>query len=413
LRVSSWPERVARCASLCGHKFRRILLIVVSAALLFVAHTGRVWSQPPSTAASAGEPVIAAYVFADGQALTPGAIDGRKLTRVNYAFANIAQGRMVEGNPADAVNLAALTALKKENPHLTVLVSVGGWTWSGGFSDAALTPASRSVFIESVAAFVTRYHLDGLDVDWEYPGMSGDGNTFRPEDKQNYTLLLKELRGRFDTMAATLHRPLYLTIAAGSSSEWLEHTEMGEVSKYVDTVNLMAYDYYEPEGGRPTGNHAPLWVDPADPKAVSADRSVREFEQAGVAPRKLVLGVPFYGHVWGQVPATNHGLFQPGQPVPNAYANYDAIVNTMLGRGYTRYWDAAASVPYLYNPEKQIFVSYEDPESLAAKCKYVKQQHLKGVMFWDYESDPSGALLDSLDAGLKPGSYAQSGRKGR
>jgi chitinase len=345
--------------------------------------------------------------------LTPGEIDAKKLTRVNYAFANIAQGRMVEGAPADAVNLAALTALKKDNPHLTVLVSVGGWTWSGGFSDAALTLASRSVFIDSVEAFITRYHLDGLDVDWEYPGMSGAGNTFRPEDKQTYTLLLKALRCRFDTMAGTLHRPLYLTIAAGASSEFLEHTEMSEVAKYVDTVNLMAYDYYEPEAGKPTGNHAPLFIDPADPKAVSADRSVREFEQAGVAARKVVLGVPFYGHVWGQVPATNQGLFQPGQPVPNAYATYAAIVSTMLGQGYTRHWDAAASVPYLYNADKQIFVSYEDPESLAAKCKYVKKQHLKGVMFWDYESDPSGVLLDAVDSGLKPGSYVHDGRKAR
>ena len=384
-----------------------------SAALLFVTLTGRVWSQPQSAPDSVAEPVVAAYVFAGGRVLTPGEIDAKKLTRVNYAFANIAQGRMVEGAPADAVNLAALTALKKDNPHLTVLVSVGGWTWSGGFSDAALTPASRSVFIDSVEAFITRYHLDGLDVDWEYPGMSGDGNTFRPEDKQTYTLLLKELRRRFNTMAGTLHRPLYLTIAAGASSEFLEHTEMSEVAKYVDTVNLMAYDYYEPEAGKPTGNHAPLFIDPADPKAVSADRSVREFEQAGVAARKVVLGVPFYGHVWGQVPATNQGLFQPGQPVPNAYATYAAIVSTMLGQGYTRHWDAAASVPYLYNADKQIFVSYEDPESLAAKCKYVKKQHLKGVMFWDYESDPSGVLLDALDSGLKPGSYVHDGGKSR
>jgi len=384
-----------------------------SAALLFVTLTGRVWSQPQSAPASAAEPVVAAYVFADGRVLTPGEIDAKKLTRVNYAFANIVEGRMVEGAPADAVNLAALTALKKDNPHLTVLVSVGGWTWSGGFSDAALTPASRSVFIDSVEAFITRYHLDGLDVDWEYPGMRGAGNTFRPEDKQTYTLLLEELRRRFDTMAGTLHRPLYLTIAAGASSEFLEHTEMSEVAKYVDTVNLMAYDYYEPEAGKPTGNHASLFIDPADPKAVSADRSVREFEKAGVAARKLVLGVPFYGHIWGQVPATNHGLFQPGQPVPNAYATYAAIVSTMLGQGYTRYWDAAASVPYLYNPDKQIFVSYEDPESLAAKCKYVKKQHLKGVMFWDYESDPSGVLLDAVDSGLKPGSYVHDGRKAR
>ena len=317
---------------------------------------------------------------------------------------------MVEGAPADAVNLASLVALKKQNSRLTVLISVGGWLWSGGFSDAAFTPASRAVFIDSVEAFVTRYHLDGLDVDWEYPGMSGAGNTFRPEDRQTYTLLLKELRRRFDTLAGTLHRPLYLTIAAGGSSEFIEHTEMGEVAKYVDTVNLMAYDYYEPESGARTGNHAPLFTDPADPKAVSADQSVQEFERAGVAARKLVLGVPFYGHVWGQVPATNHGLFQPGQPVPNAFASYAAIASTMLGHGYTRYWDAASSAPYLYNAEKQIFVSYEDAESLAAKCTYVKKQHLKGVMFWDYSGDPSGVLMDAIDAGLKPENYAPDRR---
>jgi len=175
----------------------------------------------------------------------------------------------------------------------------------------------------------------------------------------------------------------------------------------------MAYDYYEPEPGKPTGNHAPLFVDRADPRAVSVDRSVREFEQAGVTAGKLVLGVPFYGHVWGQVPATNHGLFQPGQPVPDADASYAAIASTMLGHGYTRYWDAAASVPWLYNAQKQVFVSYEDPESLAAKCKYVKEQHLKGVMFWDYENDPSGVLLDALDSGLKPGNSVQDGHKPR
>ena len=188
---------------------------------------------------------------------------------------------------------------------------------------------------------------------------------------------------------------------------------MGEVAKYVDTVNLMAYDYYEPGDDKTTGNHAPLFTDPADPKAISADRSVREYEKAGVPARKLVLGVPFYGHVWGQVQATNHGLFQPGQPVPNVYANYAAIVSTMLGQGYSRYWDASASVPYLYNPEMQIFVSYEDPESLALKCKYVKEQHLKGIMFWDYAGDPSGILLGAIDTGLKPGTNVHDGPRAR
>ena len=367
------------------------------------------WSGHPAAA----EHVVAAYVFPQARVLTPGEIDARKLTRINYAFANIADGRIVEGVATDAANFAALNALKKDNPHLTVLVSVGGWLWSGGFSDVALTPASRAIFIDSVEAFVTRYTLDGLDVDWEFPGQRGAGHTFRTEDKQNYTLLLKELRGRFDTMTRRLHRPLYLTTAVGGTTDYLEHTEMGEVARYVDTVNVMAYDYYEPDGEGSTGNHAPLFTDPADPRGISADRSVREYEKAGVPADKIVLGVPFYGHVWGQAPATNHGLFQPGKPIPGSYSNYAAIATTMLGQGYDRYWDAAASAPYLYNAEKQIFVSYEDPQSLALKCKYVNEHHLKGVMFWDYAGDPSGTLLGAIDEGLKPGADIRYGVKAR
>ena len=357
---------------------------------------------------AAGESIVCAYVFPNGKVLTPGQLDARKLTRVNYAFANIAQGRIVEGYPTDAANLATLSALKKENPQLTILVSVGGWLWSGGFSDMALTPASRATFIDSVVVFVTRYNLDGLDIDWEFPGEPGAGHAFRPEDKQNYTLLLKELRARFDKMTKKSHRHLYITVATGALSDFLDHTEMASVQKYVDTVNLMAYDYYEPGVDKITGNHAPLFTDPTDPKAISADKSVREYEKAGVPAAKLVLGVPFYGHVWGQVPSANHGLFQPGQPVPNAYANYGAIASTMLGQGYSRYWDAAASVPYLYDADKQIFVSYEDPESLSLKCKYVLNHHLAGVMFWDYAGDPSGALLGTIAAEINPGSSTHS-----
>ena len=354
------------------------------------------------------KPIICAYVFTRETPLGPGQVDGRKLTRINYAFANIQGGRIVEGAPVTAGNLAVLTALRRENPDLTVLISVGGWLWSGGFSDMALTPASRATFIDSVAAFLTKYDLDGLDVDWEFPGMAGSTNNFRPEDKQNYTALLKELRARFDSMEKKSHRHLYLTIATGANSDFLAHTEMGEVQKHVDTVNLMAYDYYEPGDQGTTGNHAPLFTDPADPRAISVDRSIREYEQAGVPVEKIVLGVPFYGHVWGQVPPASNGLFQPGKPVPNTFAHYGDITGSMLGQGYTRYWDKAASVPYLYNTQKQIFVSYEDPESLALKCRYVLDHHLAGVMFWEYLSDTTGTLLNTIDAALlaRPASHA-------
>lgn len=339
---------------------------------------------------------VVAYVFPQNNLLAPGDIDAKSLTRINYAFANIENGRIVTGFSQDAANFKVLQSLKEQNKSLTVLVSVGGWLWSGGFSDVSLTASSREAFAQSVMEFLLKYHLDGLDIDWEYPGMPGAGHTYRSEDKQNFTLLLRELRSKFNAETAKTHKYLYLTIAAGSSDDFIAHTEMKKVQAYVDTVNLMAYDYYESSSDAVTGNHAPLFTDPADPKKISANTSVLAFEKAGVPAGKIVLGMPFYGRMWGDVGDQNHGLFQPGKVIANAYAPYSTIVSTMLGKGYTRYWDAKSSVPFLYNAEQHIFVSYEDPESAAAKCAYVKAHHLAGVMFWDYSSDPSGTLLHAI-----------------
>jgi chitinase len=362
-----------------------------------LSFAGLVFSFP---VLSIGQPApakaVVAYVFPQNNALQPGEIDAASLTRVNYAFANIENGRMVTGFAKDRENFAFLEALKPQNPSLTVLVSVGGWLWSTNFSDVALTAQSREVFIQSVVEFLTRYNLDGLDIDWEYPGMIGAGHPFRPEDKQNFTLLLKELWARFTAETAKTRKRLYLTIAAGASNEFLAHTEMAQVQRYVDTVNLMSYDYYEPGSDAVTGHHAPLFTNPADPKKISADASVHAFEKAGVPAAKILLGLPFYGHMWGQVAGQNHGLYQPGKPVPGAYSNYGAITETMLNHGFDRYWDSKSSAPYLYNPDKQIFISYDDPQSIAEKCHYVLAHKLGGVMFWDYSGDPSGALLRAI-----------------
>jgi chitinase len=345
---------------------------------------------------------VTGYVFTRQMPLKPGDVDPAKLTRINYAFSNIQGGRMVLGGPADAQNLAMLAAMRNRNPNLTVLISVGGWLWSTNFSDMALTAESRRVFEESVMEFLRQYDLDGLDIDWEYPGMPGAGHPFRQQDKQNFTALLKELRSRFDAEVRKTGKRLYLTVAMGSSDDVIGNTEMRKVARYVDTVNLMAYDYYEPGSESITGNHAPLFTDPADPKKVSSDDSVRAYEKAGVPAEKILLGVPFYGHEWGEVGEANHGLFQPGKAVPGAYAPFTAIDSNQIGPGFTRYWDETANVPYLYNAEKHIFISYEDPESLRAKCKYVREHKLGGTMFWDYAGD-SGKLLSTIDAELGVG----------
>jgi len=344
--------------------------------------------------------VITAYVFARGAALTPGQIDPSKLTRINYAFSNIEAGRMVPGSPADAQNFALLRSLRNTNPNLTILVSVGGWLWSTNFSDMALTRESRTVFEDSVMQFLTRHDLDGLDIDWEYPGLPGSGHPFRAEDKQNFTSLVRELRERFDA-SARRGRRLYLTIAMGASDEVLANTEMQKVQRYVDTVNLMTYDYYEPGSESITGNHSPLYADPADPKAASSADTVRAFQKAGVPAEKILLGVPFYGHEWGQVKDQNHGLFQVGKAVPGAYTPFSVIDTTMLASGFTRHWDDASKVPYLYNPQQQIFVSYEDPESLKLKCQYIRAQKLAGIMFWEYSGDSNGKLLQTINTELR------------
>ena len=247
-------------------------------ALVLAAVLG--WG-PPATA-EAPRPAVIAYVFPRDRILESSEIRAEKLTHVNFAFANVVGGRVVEGSPRDAENLRVLTGLRRDHPHLRILVSVGGWTWSKGFSDAALTAKSRRVFVASAVDFVRRHDLDGFDVDWEYPGLPGDGNPHRPEDKENFTALMADLRAALDREGARRGRPLLLTFAAGASREFLAHTEMAKVQAVVDFVNLMTYDFRVANPGAPAGHHANLYPSPDDPRSHSADGAVKDFLAAGV-----------------------------------------------------------------------------------------------------------------------------------
>jgi chitinase len=358
-------------------------------------------------AAAPAVPIIVGYVFPGDAILNPGQIDAHNVSRINYAFATTKSGRLVMASDADGKNFALMAALKKENPSLSVLISVGGWSGSGNFSNIALTARSRAIFIDSVMDFLSRNNLDGLDVDWEYPGLPGAGHAFRPEDTQNFTLLLEELRTRFNQKEKASGRRLYLTIAAGASDEYLQHTEIGKVQRYVDAINLMAYDFNEAPSNGLTGHQSALFADPADPNQNSADASVRAFERAGAPAAKLILGVPFYGRAWEHVEAKNNGLFQRGKPSSRDFIPFNVISSTMIGHGFTRYWDAAASAAYLYSRDQRTFVSYEDSESLAAKCSYVLAHQLGGVMFWKYSDDPDGELLGVIERGLHRSAVAR------
>ena len=285
--------------------------VAVGVAALLVASG----AQP---AARADRPAIIGYVFAKNNLIDPATIAADKLTHINYAFANIRDGQVIEGFTRDRENLALLGGLRQRYPHLKLLISVGGWTWSGGFSDAVLTPESRRRFVASAIDFVRRHDLDGFDVDWEYPGLPGFGNLHRPEDKENFTAVMADLRAALDDEGRKKKRTYLLTFAAGAFSDFIAHTELEKVQATVDFVNLMTYDFREAEGDSISGHHANLFPNVLDPKQRSADRAVREFLAAGVPAAKLVLGVPFYGRAWGDVTAERNGLYQPGKPLPDA-----------------------------------------------------------------------------------------------
>src|SRR5678815_4219691 len=168
------------------------------------------------------KPVIIGYVGGFRGLISTDSIDVWRLSHINYAFVDIKHNRAwLHNEITDTVNLRKLSELKKINPALKILISIGGWTWSKNFSDATLTDTSTRNFALSAVDIVSKYNLDGIDIDWEYPGMIGDSNIYRPEDKQHYTFLFKELRDGLDNLSLTTKMKYYVTTAVGGSQAYI------------------------------------------------------------------------------------------------------------------------------------------------------------------------------------------------
>jgi chitinase len=343
---------------------------------------------------------IVGYV-AGWKEINPKNFPAEKLTHINYAFANVDENGVVthmEGRKEkDSINFVKLQELKIKNPDLKILVSIGGWTHSKGFSDAVLTEEGRKKLTASGIDFLMKYKLDGLDYDWEYPAFPGDNNPYRPEDKENFVAMLKSFREALDSLGNLQDKHYLSTIASGGFREYLEVNDLAKAQEYLDFINIMAYDFYT-AGDAMTGHHANLF--PNGSKGRSAQTTVQEHIEFGVPAGKLVLGVPFYGRMWKNVPPHENGLFQAGEfkmGLP-----YVQIYALSTNSAYTRFWDKNASAPYLYSKKDSTWITYEDEESLALKMNYVKEQGLAGVMFWEMSEDNTGTLLDALFLALKP-----------
>ncbi|MBP1999621.1 chitinase [Paenibacillus shirakamiensis] len=306
-------------------------------------------------------------------------------------------------------NFYKLKVLKQANPNLKTLLSVGGWTWSNHFSDVAADSTARTNFANSAVNVIRTYGFDGIDIDWEYPVSDGlPDNSRRAADKQNFTLLLQETRNKLAAAGAQDGKSYLLTIASRANESYTQTTELSKISNILDWINIMTYDFHG-DWETSTNHNAGLYSDPNDPDVnkFSADYAVNAYINAGVAPSKIVLGVPFYGRGWkgcaagpngdGQyqvctpdfngstTPTGTWDTFETGASGMFDYG--DLAANYVNKNGFVRYWNATAQVPYLYNPTSKIFISYEDPQSLAAKTSYIKSKGLGGAMIWELSED--------------------------
>lgn len=320
------------------------------------------------------------------------------ITHINYAFANIKDGKVIEGNVSDTDAFKKLNQLKKTNKELKILISVGGWGWSKNFSDAVLTETSRHTFANSAIDFMLRHQIDGIDLDWEYPGQIGDNNVFRPEDKENFTSILKLIRKKLDSVSKGNNNYL-LTIATGANQKYLDHTNMKEAQKYLDFVNIMTYDYYT-GGSKIAGHHANLFKSEFDnARGRNSAAAVDEHVKAGIPIEKLVLGVPFYGRWWKGTMPENNGLYQSAIGKTGGYS-YKTIADSIAGKNFNSFWDESAKAPYVWRDRDSLFMTYESPKSMQYKIDYVKDKNMGGIMFWQFNGD-NGELLKTIYSNLK------------
>ena len=370
--------------------------------------------SPKNIAASGAAARITHLMYAFGKPTATGcAVSDREADyEKRYDAADSVDGKPDSEAPhAVRGNFGQLLKLKAAYPRLKVLISLGGWTLSSHFSEAASSAASRQAFVASCIGLFIKGDLgggrsiaglfDGVDVDWEYPGACGNTCAFSAADPQNFTALLAEFRRQLDR----LDKRYLLTIAAPAGHDQYSLLDLSGIHPYLNYINLMSYDLHG-AWEKTTNHNAALYANPAEP-AESAnrnvDRAVTDYLAAGVPPKKLVLGVPFYGHGWKGVANANNGLYQPATgPAKAGDESGSGGYRALKDLGYPGFRDPVAQAFWVYSADAGVFWSYDDPATLVNKTNYIKSKGLAGAMSWELSNDDaSGTLLSTLADGLK------------
>ena len=412
-------------------------------------------------------------IWDGGKNYYPKDIPADQLTHLNFAFLDFdKEGNLiftdkdaavgapvgqtgVQWGAANAGILNALQELRAQNPNLKIGVSLGGWSKSGDFSDLAASEANRAKFVENVMKFIEYTNMDFVDIDWEYPGMvrqpdlvdnkndEGTPNA-KPEDKENYVKLLKDLRAALDKQGKDLGKTYELSVALPVGQDKMDAgLDVKGIFDVVDFANLMTYDMrgaWDEISGHQTG----LYTNPEDPykeKGFSIDDAVNSYLKAGAKPEQVVIGAAYYTRGWEKVSSEGTNSKTPGLFGKAEVANKDADQTPTRGAeneaacksgdsgrkggvwaygsradldkkytGLKEYWDDAAKAPYLYNEETGAFFTYDNKQSIKEKANYVNQNSLGGVIGWMASQDATtdSSKRDELTKATKEGLFGNA-----
>jgi chitinase len=424
-----------------------IVILVCFVACLSILVFGRATSlavdHVPSERTDIHRPLIVGYL--DEGRLTKQTIKrldqngtAKRLTHIMYAFGQVKDGvpileneqtalherydsdESVDGNPdatsGDQALCGALNQLRKlklRHPHLKLLLSIGGGdtAQAKGFSAATRSPQLIARFVQvAIDRFIkgnigdgisAKGLFDGFDIDWEYPTDCREGCV--PEDKANFTLLLRELRHRLDEQSGKDGMRYELTIAGSAWVDDYEKYEWQRIHPLLDFINVMTY-WAAPGNTRPisplykSSNETGRWSD-----TFNTDYAVTRYLKEGVPANKIVIGVPFFGRGWEGVPNVNNGMFQkPSKLTPGSWGDGEESYNKLKKlKGFRLFRDSEIQALWIFNPTTGVFWSFDDRRSLSVKMNYAKEHSLGGVMFWELNGDDEkGSLVKALYRGL-------------
>ena len=342
---------------------------------------------------------IIAYIEG-GKSLDASKINASKVTHINYAFAQIKDGKAYFADESvDVENIKKLNELKASNPNLRVLVSVAAKDWSKSFDETPLTDEASKSFAKSVADIVKANNLDGIDINWGYPLASDLKEVANISGlSQSFIKAIASVKEELNALEKETDKAYTLSCAVETDTNYIANTGMKDAQQYLNFINVIVYNFLD---AKIAIHQANLY--PSDKYQIrkAASVAIQDYINSGVSPEKLVLGIPFYGNVYKVKKDSQTGI---GDPVveKTGTRGYTFIKDSLINqKEYFRYWDNEAQAPYVYNYYNSTLVTYNDEESVKAKCQYVKDNDLAGVMFWEYNSDPKGFLLDAINQILK------------